>query len=879
MLPGIYPGPRREHSVQPKNPQAMSRIAVLLLLLWFPPAASVWAQGEENLWFFGEAHVVDFSGGTPAVAANPPRSQQGRAFPGYYPDWFGLQAAVCDPAGNLRFFVHVRSNASIATQYRKDPKIFDATGYSMPHGDINAAETSGSGTAESPMIVPWPGEPDKYFVFYTIDAGLLYSVVDMRLNNGMGDVDTMEKDILLRGFGTIIGAKYAAVQACDGVWVVVRSRVTNEYYSFHITREGLDRNPVVSSCGLLPSLTDYEHPSYRGGRLAASPDGRTLAAACTRGIELYDFEACSGRVSNPRLIDTLNFLGVCFSPNNRVLYATSWEYPSRHPGRVYQYDLGQFNAPAITASRVLVLENPRVACRSFQCGCGSCNCDTLATYLGDLKRGPDGKIYMANNYRSCHGGDLPAPPTAPMPFPPATGVFDSSALHVIHEPNRLGWACNPQLHAVTIKKGVFASTTGMWFSRPVVVVPPVPDTAKGEHIVVAACFRDSLFLSANTPGRCYQWDDGTTQRERVVYAPGLYTVAYFDNDCHYHKDSFTVVFTLAPHPGVTSYSCPNGKEGRLEIRPLSDDTTAFRYDWYDEGGTLLRSHSGDTGDSQGDLPPGNYTVKVSTALGCDTSFQLEVLPLPRPEALFEVDTIVCKGAPVVFVNRSVEPLWQWYPGDGTSYNKGREITHYYKDTGIYRAALVVKNMEGCTDTAIQRLSVRDFFVSLEANPAIASRRERVVLSSHANESYRILAWYPSIQFAHQEAYRQELILDSSSIYTVVAESAYGCIDSASVQVMVHPIVMVPTAFTPNGDGQNDFFRPVIAGGTGTLLLFVVYDRWGRKVWSAEGTGKEIGWDGTYQGLPAELGVYHYLMELETFAGQIVRKKGEVTLVR
>jgi gliding motility-associated-like protein len=866
----------------------MIRTIIILVLCWLPPAASSWAQGEENLWFFGEGHVVDFSGGAPVVAANPPASQQGTVYPGYYSRRFGLQAGICDAAGNLRFLMHIRSNASTAQQYRHDPKIFDATGYSMPHGDINAALTSGDDNAETPLILPWPGEPDKYFVFYMINSGLLYSVVDMRLNNGLGDVDTLQKDILLRGYGTVIGAKLTAVQACDGLWVVVRSRVANEYFSFHITRQGIDLKPVVSSCGLLPSLSDYEQAEYRGGRLAASPDGKTLAAACNRGIELYDFEVCSGRLSNPRLIDTLPFLGVCFSPNNRVLYATSWEYPSRHPGRVYQYDLGQFNAAAVTASRVLVLENPRVACATpFRCTCGSCNCDTAWAYLGDLKRGPDGKIYMASNYRSCGNPltsvslpPLPCPPTAPMPFPMAAVVYDSCAMHVIHEPDRLGWACRPELHVLTLRPGKYGvSTTGMWFSHPVVVAPPGPDTAAGERRTVAACFTDSMSLSAGGQGRCYRWDDGTAARERVVYAPGTYTVGYFDNACRYRTDTFTVVFTAAPHLGVAGFSCPNSNDGRLEMVPAPGDTTGFRYEWYDVQGSLLRAQLSDTGDVLAGLPPGSYRVQISSYPGCDTSFPLEVLPLPQPQALFDADSIVCRGMPLLFRSRSVAPLWQWYPGDGTMYNKGDTLTYRYRDTGSYRAMLVVQNMEGCTDTAVRRVSVKDFSISLVASATVLHRQEQVMLQSDAGEPYGVTAWKPSVLFPDQQAYRQQVTADTSREYTVVAESQYGCTDSASVTVAVHPVVIIPTAFTPDGDGRNDHFRPAVSGGPVTIRAFLVFDRWGRQVWSGQGSAAAAGWDGTYGGTPAEIGVYHYLLELETVTGQTMIRKGNVTLIR
>ncbi len=860
----------------------------------------VYAQGEENLWFFGNGFVVDFSSGTPELCQSPPRHNTGATYTaGYYSAQFGVQAGICTPAGTLRFLVHIRGNASNAQQYRQAPKVFDATGYSMPNGHINAALTGGDGSAVAPLILPWPGEPDKYFVIYSINSGLLYSVVDMRLNNGLGDIDTARKDILLSGYGTVIGAKYAAVQGCGGLWLVVRSRVENRYLSFRITRRGIDPEPVISVCGLLPSLTDYEEPLYSGGRLAVSPNGKTLAAATVRGIELYDFERCSGRISNPRVIDTFTFLGLCFSPDNNLLYASSMEHyfttmenyhlygNQNYPGRVYQYDLGQLSAPAIAASRVLLFENPRVACPTpLRCNCGSCYCDTLSSDLGDLRLAPDGKIYFANNYRSCGPPvgllpALPVPPLAPMPFPMPAIIYDSSALHVIHQPNRQGWACRPEPNVLMLRRhgGPYTrGETGMWLPLPVVIPPSGPDTIPGVHTTLAACFTDSLVLTA-PEGTCYYWDDQSTLPVRTVDQSGIYTVGYFNDDCTYRTDTFRVVFTSLPEAGPVSYSCINKPAGTLSVATGRRDTTVSRYAWYDQEGGLLRTAAGIYGDTLPGLLPGTYTVRVSTSLGCDTVLAMEVLPLPHPRASFEADTLVCKEEPLILDYTAQAPSWTWSLGDGSVRTKERSLVHSYREAGIYTVMLITENPERCTDTAIRQIRVKELRLELTADKTLVSRGRQIYLQSAAPEPYRVIAWLPGDHFTDQQAYRQTVISDTGWTYYVIARSEYGCLDTASVAVQVHPVIVIPTAFTPNGDGRNDLFRPSVSGGAVTIRTFTVFDRWGRIVWDQQPGSPSVGWDGNHNGAPAEVGVYFYRVEIETHTGQTIQKHGDLTLIR
>ena len=122
--------------------------------------------------------------------------------------------------------------------------------------------------------------------------------------------------------------------------------------------------------------------------------------------------------------------------------------------------------------------------------------------------------------------------------------------------------------------------------------------------------------------------------------------------------------------------------------------------------------------------------------------------------------------------------------------------------------------------------------------------------------------------------------DSNEVYTILltATSADGCQDTATVQVRVNieTLLGMPDAFTPNGDGFNDYFRP--AGLDDQFILeFKIYNRWGQVVF--DGTDTSSSWDGTFRGVEQPTEVYIYLLHYQ-LPGQIpMVMKGEMTLIR
>ncbi len=114
-------------------------------------------------------------------------------------------------------------------------------------------------------------------------------------------------------------------------------------------------------------------------------------------------------------------------------------------------------------------------------------------------------------------------------------------------------------------------------------------------------------------------------------------------------------------------------------------------------------------------------------------------------------------------------------------------------------------------------------------------------------------------------------------YEVTITSANGCEAIGSIELNVNePEYMIPNAFTPNGDGRNDFFN-VVTKGLIEIVQFRVYNRWGQLVYN--NTNPSQGWDGNVNGRPAPSDVYVYTIMLRFPNGREVTESGNVTLIR
>jgi WD40 repeat protein len=275
----------------------------IFIIVWFLSVSFlIQAQlGKEAWhWQFGQHTALDFSSGLPIVDTSAVNTDEGCA-------------SISNPnTGQLLFYT---DGISVWNRFNQQ----------MPNGDSLFGNWT---TSQSALIVPKPGTKNLFYVF-TCDYdgqshGVCYTLVDMNLDGGKGDVVIGAKNTTLTPAPA--AEKLTAVRQCNGIdfWVIDHPLNSSHYNAYSVTPAGINSVPVVSNIGAYLNNTGTD--GY--GCLKGSPDGKRLAAGgqYIRKLEIFKFNNSTGFITSPI---TINFpftiqgaYGVSFSPDNSKLYAT-----------------------------------------------------------------------------------------------------------------------------------------------------------------------------------------------------------------------------------------------------------------------------------------------------------------------------------------------------------------------------------------------------------------------------------------------------------------------------------------------------------------------------------------------------------------------------
>lgn len=373
---------------------------ILLFVFSLFLCTDVIAQRDGNVWYFGGNAGLDFNGPVPVTLNN------GALFTNE-----GC-ASIADPlTGSILL-------------YTDGITVWDRNHNPMP-GCLNTPLNGDPSSSQSGVIVPKPGNPKIYYVFTTpAQAGattdfqstaMCYSIVDLNLNGGNGDVTAINTQIM-----NVSTEKIAVVGNCTKsvFWIVGHKWDCDSFYAFRLTASGLSA-PVKSRAGIVHEALDQTGQNGEAiGYMKFSPNGRKLGVVTyvpSNTVQIFDFNFNSGVVSNP-VTDILEYntmepgsgpYGCSFSPDNSRFYVS---YLGDNYSRIYQYNMEMATAEAILGSKVVVASRT----------------DTIV--YGALQNGPDGKMYIA-----------------------LAGI---SSLGVINNPNGLGPACNYVAEGIDLESGV-----------------------------------------------------------------------------------------------------------------------------------------------------------------------------------------------------------------------------------------------------------------------------------------------------------------------------------------------------------------------------------------------------------------------------------------
>lgn len=140
-------------------------------------------------------------------------------------------------------------------------------------------------------------------------------------------------------------------------------------------------------------------------------------------------------------------------------------------------------------------------------------------------------------------------------------------------------------------------------------------------------------------------------------------------------------------------------------------------------------------------------------------------------------------------------------------------------------------------------------------------------------------WSPDVYLTNENVLNTRIDPTKSQPYVLTGISDFGCANYDTVLIIVetNTVLLIPTAFSPNGDGVNDVFRILRTLNIQKLLGFSVYNRWGEQVFFTNNIDE--GWDGIFRNTAQELGVYVWVVEALTKDNEKVHRKGNVTLLR
>ncbi len=326
-----------------------------------------------------------------------------------------------------------------------------------------------------------------------------------------------------------------------------------------------------------------------------------------------------------------------------------------------------------------------------------------------------------------------------------------------------------------------------------------------------------------------------------------------------------------PHP-VTIKSAfancdGNGLSNIIFIKLASPINLAGNYQV-----TLVKGSDGNTIIDECDLetPPGeslNFTTSDTVSAAFNAQLQLG-----------------CKADTLVLTNNSDNGVnfWQWTFDDGTKFLI-QDVTRIYKDYGNKTASLLVSNGV-CTDSSLQAFVLDNQLKARFTGPSILCPNDKAIFVD--SSIGKIISWnwyfgngYSSTQENPPAQVYGEFTREKYYPVRLVVENSNPCYDTSylEVKVLYNCYIAVPTAFTPNGDGTNDYLYPLNAYKAKDLE-FRVYNRWGQLVFETKDWTRK--WDGTINGVAQASGVYAwYLSYTNTDNGQQYFQKGTTVLIR
>jgi gliding motility-associated-like protein len=288
--------------------------------------------------------------------------------------------------------------------------------------------------------------------------------------------------------------------------------------------------------------------------------------------------------------------------------------------------------------------------------------------------------------------------------------------------------------------------------------------------------------------------------------------------------------------------------------------------------------------------PGTYlpVLKVSTQNNCVENYTDTVRIYQTPHPVFTPSPPFCVGAPIQFQGGLVTPeinavKWFWNFGNGqTSSQQNHTVT--YTSAGPYTVHLLTSVSFGCSDSTKTDININALPV-IQGPPEVTTPVGLpVTLPITYSSGIANYSWTPANNLSCTDCPDPVANPIFTTLYKVTVTDKNNCVSSAAITVKTvcnGKNYFIPNTFSPNGDGVNDVFYPR-GNNVNNIQSMRIFNRWGQLVFERRSFPPNTpgnGWNGTFNGKPAPVDAYVYIIEVICENAQIVALKGDVTLVR
>lgn len=624
----------------------MKRIIPLLLL--FCSLNVTFSQKESYYWTFGHQSGLDFN--TPDL--------EPKAVSTSINTWEGC-ATISNAQGKLLFYTDG------STVYNKNHEI-------MQNG---TGLKGNSSSTQSAIIVKQPGHDSTYYIFtvgtYEFqDPSLNYSIVDLSLQSGLGEVVT--KNVNVNSFAI---ERLAAVPGINGTafWIFTYNYSEAKFYSYKLTKNGLDLTPV-NSPGANPGLAlHYLRPNQSSNLLAAA-EGKA------GGVVIYEIDNSSGKLVKKFNLTNSEFTwvyGCEFSLDNSKLYVTNF-----NPCFIGQFDLSSDDETTIIKSFTKIATN------------------SATFYYGALQMAPNKKIYVAKDGSKYVGviekPNLKAPncnfieqgklltgtsglglPTFVIQSCPDYNPNLIDTLRVCYGARvQVGNDADPQFDYSWTPPAIFENPTvsktyaKLFYNNELILYMTNKNTgcmySDTIHVIVDTsrlhiygkntfCYFDSTYLSVDQSFKNVKWSTGETGYGIWVNkTTEIFVTAENDKGCLLSDTIKT--YSMSPPYAEIKITPVNCNKDSLEFTLSIQDTNLKNIKWSTgEVGYQITVHN-----------TGTYSVNFKNSAGCEGFANCNLFP-DTTVLQIKGDTGICPGDSTLLTVNKKLPRIKWSTGDSTYY--------------------------------------------------------------------------------------------------------------------------------------------------------------------------------------------------------------------